>query len=172
MAPTDAPKAAKERACSASVLRCLKEYLDTAAPFGVVIEDDAILDAQPLWLHFTYFDLFFPFFDNRYSSPFGNASRSLICGSIPRDGTFAMLFSRRMATAWRARLADSLWIADAGQRSVVAEHREWLIGSYAGNIVTHDGSARSLIDDQRQRAHATQAVGRTRSNRWTWSTKR
>lgn len=168
MAMPDSGKAAREQACSASNLKAVREFLSTDRPFGVILEDDAIV-GDSSWLTQTDFDVFFPFWDNRQSSPHGNFNHGTIRDSIPRDGTFAMLLSRRAAEAW-AKTLEQGGIADVSQRKLIAQHREWKIGSAAGNLVMHDGDAPSLIDDTRREKNQGSATKiASMSRRWSRS---
>jgi len=60
---------AREIAASLAHARALEAFLDTLAPFGVVIEDDAILAPNTSWMLLAGYDFFVPFGHNRKKRP-------------------------------------------------------------------------------------------------------
>jgi hypothetical protein len=142
------PKAfrSRELACSQAHANALRQFLQTGAPHGVIIEDDVVLFHRN-WLSFTEYDYFQPFASNRDETP--GADFSIREGVLPKFGTQAYLASRRFAEAY-IPLLESGGVADHVNLDAASGLR---VGSYPSNGVIHDTSAPSMISEERRRGY-------------------
>jgi len=132
----------REIAASLAHAKALEAFLATDAPFGVVIEDDAILAPNTAWMLFEY-DYFVPFGHNRKK----RAANTIIEeGFVPKSGAFAYVASRRFARACLPRLHAGE-VADKAMRRAAEGMR---IGSFRGNLVNHDNRSPSMICEERR----------------------
>lgn len=132
----------RARACSRAHANALRAFLATSESHAVVIEDDIILKNDE-WLRFTGFDLFHPFFSNRFSLSVNN---TLVEGFRDGFGSTAYIASRAFAKKYvplleAGGIADRV-DADAAQGMSVAH--------FAGNAVDHDNDVLSTIDNRRR----------------------
>ena len=134
---------AREIAASLAHARALEAFLDTLAPFGVVIEDDAILAPNTSWMLLAGYDFFVPFGHNRKTLPRDTVIK---VGCVPRSGAFAYVASRRFALSCLPRLHAGE-VADKAMRRAADGMR---IASYRGNLVNHDNHSPSMISEARR----------------------
>lgn len=144
--PHSEDEAARSRAATEAHLNALTCFLRQDEQFAVIIEDDAILSDSHQWMHFRSFDLFIPFRHNRAILP---PDYRVVRGEVPSLGAFAYLCSRAFASALKVHLERGEVVDHALQRSL----HSFRIGSYAGNVVSHDNSCISTICEKR-RQHA------------------
>ena len=141
--PAENSTRGREIACSQAHAKVMEQFLDSDADFAVVLEDDAILDADRAWMSIAEFDLLIPYAENRkHRAP----STTIRHGKLPEYGTFAYLCSRKFAAAFIPRLTAG-GIADHALHRAAKALR---VASFAGNLVNHDNQSNSLISEGRR----------------------
>lgn len=150
--------AEREAAGCQSHIRCLKEFLKTNRPYGIVIEDDAILMGDA-WCSYGGYDLFYPFSNNR-SRESGNEYTLLTrAGILPLYGSQAYIASRRYAVEFIKELETGLAPDHA---DIIAARRleNPRIASYARNAVLHDLDAISIMSEDRRQGFLAEGKDR------------
>lgn len=137
-------QANRENGATAVHKKVMKVFVESNAPFCVVLEDDAILTAHKDWLTFSQFDFFIPFSHNRIHVDVDLTIRN---GKLPKYGAFAYLCSREFALRYIALLEQG-GLADVVSHKAAEGLR---FGSFAGNAVNHDNEAPSMISEERRK---------------------
>jgi hypothetical protein len=137
-------QANRENGATAVHKKVMKIFVESGAPFCVVLEDDAILSEHKEWLAFTQFDFFIPFAHNRIHLDVDLTIRN---NKLPKYGAFAYLCSREFALRY-IDLLEKGGLADVVSHKAAQGLR---FGSFAGNAVNHDNEAPSMISEDRRK---------------------
>jgi hypothetical protein len=137
-------QAKRENGATAVHKKVMNIFIESNAPFCVVLEDDAILTEHKEWLAFTQFDFFIPFAHNRIHLDIDLTVRT---NKLPKYGAFAYLCSREFALRYIELLKEG-GLADVVSHKAAQGLR---FGSFAGNVVNHDNEAPSMISEERRK---------------------